>query len=149
MNSVSSYDLVRQAHGVITSGSTIGVEAVYLKKSSILIGDAFHKYMGITINPTSIRELADLINHSTQITNSKKSFNAALRYGYFHSQGGLKFNFVQYHGKNQYSVKTFRISYSWYLRALRRLELRMASINIKAKLRRCDCDNWINSSARW
>jgi len=149
MNSVSSYDLVRQAHGVITSGSTIGVEAVYLKKSSILIGDAFHKYMGITINPTSIRELADLINHSTQITNSEKSFNAALRYGYFHSQGGLKFNFVQYNGKNQYSVKTFRISYSWCLRALRRLELRMASIIIKAKLRRCDCDNWIDSSARW
>lgn len=149
MNSVSSYDLVRQAQGVITSGSTIGVEAAYLKKSSILIGDAFHKSMGITINPKSIRELANLINHSTQITNSDKSFNAALRYGYFHSQGGLKFDFVEYSGKNQYYVKSFRISYSWYLRAFRSLELRMASIYIKSKSRRCDCDYWIDSSARW
>lgn len=149
MNSVSSYDLVRKAHGVITSGSTIGVEAVYLKKSSILIGNAFHKYMGITINPTSARELANLINNSTQTTNSEKAFSAALRYGYFHSQGGLKFDFVHYNGKNQYFVKNFRISSSWYLRALRRLELRIASIKINTKLRRCDCDYWIDSSARW
>jgi len=149
MNSVSSYDLIRQAHGVITSGSTIGVEAVYLNKPSILIGDAFHKYMGITINPSSIRELVDLINHSSQIKNSEKSFNAALRYGYFHSQGGLKFNYVQYKGNNQYFVKNFQISYSWYLRILRRLELRLASIIIKTKFRRCDCDNRFDSSSRW
>jgi len=149
MNSVSSYDLVRQAHGVITSGSTIGVEAAYLKKSSILIGDAFHKSMGITINPKSIRELEDLINHSRQITNFEKYFKAALKYGYFQSQGGLKFDFVKYNGKNQYYVESLRISHSWYLRALRSLELKMASIYIKSKSRRCDCDYWIDSSTRW
>jgi hypothetical protein len=149
INSVNSYDLVLQAHGVITSGSTIGVEAAYLKKPSILIGDAFHKYMGITINPESTRELSDLINYSTQTTNSDKSFIAALRYGYFHSQGGLKFDFVKYKGKNQYFLKSFRISYSWYVRVLRGLELKMTPISMKSKYRRCDCDNWINSSARW
>ena len=149
VNSVSSYDLVRQAHGVITSGSTIGVEAAYLKKSSILIGEAFHKSMDITINPKSKRDLADLINDSIRVANSNKSFKAALMYGYFHSQGGLKFDFVKYKGKNQYYVNSFRISYSWYLRALRGLELTIASFCIKRKSRRCDCDYWIDSSARW
>ena len=149
MNSVNSYDLVRQARGVITSGSTIGVEAVYLKKASILIGQAFHKSMGITINPKSISDLSDLINHSVQKRNSDKSFKSALRYGYFHSQGGLKFDFVQYKGKNRYYANSIRISYSWYLRALRNLELKIASIYIKNKYRRCDCDYWIDSSARW
>ena len=149
MNSVSSYELVQHAHGVLTSGSTIGVEAAYLKKSSILIGDAFHKSMGITINPKSIRELDDLIKYSTQITDSDKSFKSALKYGYFQSQGGLKFDFVKYDGKNWYSLESFRISYSWYVKALRNLELKIASLYIKCKSRRCDCDYWIDSSARW
>jgi hypothetical protein len=105
--------------------------------------------MNITINPKSIHDLVDLIKHSRQIKNSEKSFEAALRYGYFHSQGGLKFEFVEYGGKNQYYVSSFRISYSWYLKALRGLELKMSSIYVKSKSRRCDCDYWIDSSARW
>lgn len=148
-NPVNSYDLVKGAHGVITSGSTIGVEAAYLKKPSILIGDAFHKFMGITINPKSISDLENRIKLSRQINGSDKSFKSSLKYGYFHSQGGAKFNFVKYHGKNCYTLNSFRLSYSWYVRAIRALELKINSTNSKRKFRRCDCDYWVNSSAGW
>lgn len=148
-SSVNSYDLVRQAQGVITSGSTIGVEAAYLKKPSILLGNAFHKPMGITINPRSISELANLIKNSVEIKHSRNNFDAALRYAFFQSQGGLKFDSVEYFGKNQYYINSLRISYSWYVKALRRLELKMKSLYIGNESRECNCDNRVNSSARW
>jgi hypothetical protein len=58
---VSSYELLDRAHYVLTFGSTIGLEAVYWGKPSILAGRAIWEDMGITFNVTTPQDVVDLI----------------------------------------------------------------------------------------
>ena len=44
-SAINSYGLIESAVGVFTSGSTVGFEAAYLEKQSILLGEEFHKFM--------------------------------------------------------------------------------------------------------
>ena len=145
---VSSYRLIQEAQGVITSGSTIGVEAAYLRKKSVLLGNAFHKPMGITINPKNKDQLHKLIFTSKLPRNSERSFCAALNYGYFHANGGRAFSFIEHRGKNSYYLNSVRISYSLYLKAIRKIELKISSL-LKNRAKKCDCDNLINAGIRW
>lgn len=58
---INSYDLMNAAQKIITFGSTIGIEATYWGKPSILLGPSFYKAFEATHNPESYEELVTLL----------------------------------------------------------------------------------------
>jgi hypothetical protein len=58
---VSSYALMDAANKVVTFGSTIGLEATYSNKPSILIGRSLYENFGSTYNPRNKTELFSLL----------------------------------------------------------------------------------------
>lgn len=112
---INSYKLVNESLGVITVGSTIGVEAAFLGKKSILLGTAFHEYMGITLNPKNIIELEKILNTDltdAEVLSIKKN---SLKYAIFHSLGGNQMIFVNHKQGSRdviYSFKRFKVKYS-------------------------------------
>ena len=100
-SSIDSYELILQSEGVITVGSTIGVEAAFLGKKSILLGRAFHESMNITLNPENDTELTKFLNEKTssEIMNSRRI--NSMKYAVFHALGGNQFLHVKY-SKNRY-----------------------------------------------
>jgi hypothetical protein len=106
---------VNESLGVITVGSTIGVEGAFLGKKSVLLGTAFHEYMGITLNPSNKLELEKILNTDltgAEILSIKKN---ALKYAIFHSVGGNKLIFVNHKYRSKevtYAFKRFEMKYS-------------------------------------
>jgi len=112
---ISSYKLVEESIGVITVGSTIGVEAAFMNRKSILIGTAFHEFMGITINPKNKIELNEALNKN--LTEKEKLFakNNSLKYAIYQSIGGVRMAYVNPEGNinvTTYKFKNFEIKYS-------------------------------------
>jgi hypothetical protein len=87
---LDSYDLLRQSDLVITAGSTVGVEAVIIGRKSVLLGEGLHSQMGICESPKNVEELKRIILSKDYILNPK-NYYAALKYIYFLSLGGFKF----------------------------------------------------------
>lgn len=77
---ISTYSLLEACDIVITFGSTVGVEATYWGKPSILLGNSKYVNIDATYNPSSEREFLDLILNDN--LKSKDNQNA-LKYGYF------------------------------------------------------------------
>jgi hypothetical protein len=97
---VSSYQLIMDAESVVTVGSTIGVEAAYWGKKSILMGRAFHEDMGITMNPENKVQLRELIELELNNEDLETRKFCALDYAVFHDLGGTQFSSVVYRLKN-------------------------------------------------
>ena len=147
---INSYKLIESSRGVITSGSTVGVEAAYLQKQSILLGKAFHEFMGITANPNTKKDLAVLLKYGINKATIKKSFNASLDYGYFSETGGIEFEVTKYDEINrQYSFNSIILSPIWYVALFRRIEQHFVRIKTRYKLRRCSNDCRFNSGEGW
>lgn len=84
---ISSYSLLDASHVVATFGSTMGIEAVYNKKPSILLGPALYQSLGCNIIPISHAQLGHILldgsfNRSTSHPDSYK----ALAYGLYESR---------------------------------------------------------------
>jgi hypothetical protein len=60
---VDTYSLINASDKVISFGSTVGVEASYLKKPSILLGNAFYKGIDCVYEPNNYEDLFELINN--------------------------------------------------------------------------------------
>lgn len=97
-SSINSYDVVAASDVVVTYGSTIGVEAAYLGKYSILCGKAFHEHMGIL--PIALRreEMYKLILENQDDIDLNSSWENALKYGFFHSNAGISFKSLEVTG---------------------------------------------------
>ncbi len=76
---VSSYALLRCADKVLTFGSTMGIEASFWNKPSIMAGRCFYQNLGATYNPGSHEELLELLHADLQ----PRPRDAAVMYGYF------------------------------------------------------------------
>jgi hypothetical protein len=85
---VSTYYLLQKSEKIITFGSTVGVEATYWDKPSIQIGNSLYGPVGASHIAKSREEVIDLIANSELKTASK---TAALKYGFWASQFGIKF----------------------------------------------------------
>ncbi|MCS7029575.1 MAG: hypothetical protein NZ519_12505 [Bacteroidia bacterium] len=86
-SSVDSYALADSADVVLSYGSTMGIEAAYFGKPSILLGDSNYRGFGCTYEPNSLSELIELIENKN--LPSLPSENA-LPYGfYFMTHGEL------------------------------------------------------------
>jgi hypothetical protein len=131
-NKTNSYELILGAKNVVTVGSTIGVEAAYLGKRSILIGRAFHEEMGITSNPVNSEELRRFL--TTDLTDEEHDNirNRALSYANFHKSGGQEFNYVTYSGLpfGRYFWQDVSLSRPFFIRAIFRIESKVRSISL-------------------
>ena len=83
----STYALIQNADKVLTFGSTVGIEAVFWGKPSILAGMSFYRNLGGTYNPRTHDELMDMLAADLP----PKSPDAALMYGHYMQTYGIPF----------------------------------------------------------
>ena len=130
-SSISSYGLLMQAESVVTVGSTIGVEAAFWGKKSILIGRAFHENMGMTLNPENRVQLREMLEIELNQNEISKRRSRALDYAVFHELGGNKFSNVEYiirKQKDQYNFGRLILRQPLMASALTRLDTPMRKI---------------------
>ncbi|CAH0534671.1 hypothetical protein VST7929_02621 [Vibrio stylophorae] len=68
---ISTYTLMLKSDAVITFGSSIGIEATYWDKPSILLGNCFYRHLGVTHTPNSIEKLTKLLDITPAPINNK------------------------------------------------------------------------------
>jgi hypothetical protein len=89
---VSTYTLLRRADKVLAFGSTVGIEATYWGKPSILAGPALYRDLGGTYNPATHEEVVSLLLAEDL---PPKDRSAALMYGYHAGSCGEPFRFFE------------------------------------------------------
>ncbi len=89
---IDSYALGKTSDIVITYSSTMGVEAAFLGKPVILLGDALYKGLNCVYEPQTIDELMDLLN--TRILLPKPKSNA-YPYGFYFYTFGTSYKFYE------------------------------------------------------
>jgi hypothetical protein len=88
---ISTYHLVKNANKTITFGSTIGAEATFIGKPSILAGKSFYFDLNAAYVPKNHEDLMQLI---LQDLNPKPKENA-LMYSYFFGTFGFHFKYYK------------------------------------------------------
>ncbi len=88
---ISTYHLINQASQVVTFGSTVGIEATFMGKPSILAGKSFYINLGSSYDPSSHEELVELIKSDLE----PKSKEKALMTAYFFGTFGIPFKHYQ------------------------------------------------------
>ncbi len=83
-DSVCTYSLMQNCDKVLTFGSTTGIEAVYWGRPSVLAGMSYYRDMQVTYNPTSHRELMDLLRADL----TPHAQLPALKYGFYQATFG-------------------------------------------------------------
>jgi hypothetical protein len=85
---VDSYALIDAVDCVVTYGSTIGIEAIYWNKPSILLGRAFYEDLECILTPGTHQEVCELIRSDLGKPNNNIG---ALKYGYWSLMQGFEF----------------------------------------------------------
>ncbi len=85
---INSYDLINVAPKIITFGSTVGIEATYWGKTSILIGPSFYKYFNVTHNPQDYESLVQMLLQKDLKPLPQEN---TLPYGFFINNFGVEF----------------------------------------------------------
>ena len=95
---VSTYTLIDTSDIVITFGSTVGIETVYRRKPSILMGRAIYEDLGGLILPNSHTELVKIL-HSYLLLRKLPIVNdpeiAFTKFGFFQKSYGIPFDYVK------------------------------------------------------
>ncbi|MFN4122578.1 MAG: hypothetical protein ACK4GL_04655 [Flavobacteriales bacterium] len=89
---VDTYALVRNSEKVIAHMSTVGIEAVYLGKPSIIVGNSYYYRLGANYVPQNEDELYELILNPDLPPKDKKG---ALIYGYYWQTYGESYRFYK------------------------------------------------------
>lgn len=93
-----SYQILKQSDLVVSAGSTVGIEAVFWGKPSILIAPSLYDKLGACYIARDGASLSELIkNRKNLVVESQKS----LPYGYFMARFGEKF--THYKAQNHFS----------------------------------------------
>ena len=91
-NPVDSYALARSADRVVTYHSTMGAEATYLGKVSILVGDADYRGLDCVYEPGSLPELESMLVDDSLLPKPREN---CLPFGYQRLMRGEPFRFYQ------------------------------------------------------
>ena len=115
---IDTYALIDNSDIIISFGSTVGIEATYKNKISIMLGKSFYSDLDAVYEPKSFNEVFDLINNLNKLT--PKSKENALPYAYYVSNKGD--SFMNFHYENKYNsyyrnVKMNRFYISTLLRS--------------------------------
>ncbi|MTB53181.1 hypothetical protein [Lewinella sp. W8] len=89
---VDSYAIMEAADVVLSFGSTIGIEATYWGRPSILYGRAFYQEHDAVYRPDSLKGLLVLLK---TVDLPPKAKSATLKYGFFVSQNGKPYQFIE------------------------------------------------------
>jgi hypothetical protein len=125
---VSSYALLRACEKTLVFGSTMGMEAVYWGKPSILAGPAIYHALDGTYNPDSHDELIELLLADLPA----KPQEAALKYGYHELRKGIEHVYYQPDTpfKGRWRGRYVDESFPWHLRLTdylaRKIKVRIA-----------------------
>ena len=87
---ISSYEIIRLSDTIITFGSTVGVEATFLEKKAITLGDSIYEHLDCTHNPDSMESLIELIKN---VKTSPKPKSSTLKYGFYVLNNGNEFKY--------------------------------------------------------
>lgn len=78
----NSYSLIRQSDIVATCGSTVGVEAAFLEKPTVLLAPSLYSRLGISVTAYDDTTLARILTDSDFVS-VKQSKEVALKIAYF------------------------------------------------------------------
>ena len=101
---IDSYALVEKSDIIVSSGSKIGIESVYLNKPSILLGPSPYDSLDLTYSANSIEELADLLNQNLKPISNENLY----KYSYWWATHGDKF--IYYNAESLSSGKFLNIN---------------------------------------
>lgn len=106
-----TYAMIDACEKTICFGSTVGAEATYWGKPSLLIGKSFYDQLDCVYKPNSFEELFELIKTKDLAPKPRKE---CLPYGYFVSNFGETFKYLEYTDKTKtyYKGKRIRRIYS-------------------------------------
>ena len=105
-SNVNSYDLIEFSNYVLTFGSTIGVEATYYGKPSILYGRSYYEDTDAVYVAKNIEQLTNLLK-SKLIPKKKVD---AMKYGYWdRNRGNQKFENLYHDNNHRWYYKNMRI----------------------------------------
>ncbi len=110
-SSIDSYDLIAKSFCVITFGSTVGIEAAYWGKPSILLGDALYRGLGSTYEPTSYSEISELL--SSDLMPLRK--DGAEVFGAWSNDFGISFKYSLEPSLGKFIFKGNNINRSYYM----------------------------------
>jgi hypothetical protein len=118
---VSSYGLLWACEKTLTFGSTVGIEAVYWGKPSILGGAGFYQDLGGTYNPSTHEELIEMLLADLP----PRPKEPALKYGYYELLKGVEH--VHYEAETLFRGK-FKGKYveeatPWFWRVIRKIAM--------------------------
>jgi hypothetical protein len=103
---VSSYGLLDACDTVITFGSTMGVEAAYWGKPSILVGRFIHERLGSVYTPKSHEEVVALVR---QRNLCPLPLEGALKFALFWSRGGESIPYFRGDRSQGFTFNSYKI----------------------------------------
>jgi len=92
---ISSYALLDHASVVLTFNSTVGIEATYWDKPSVLAGPSLYDRLGSNYLPATHEEVLALLRTRNLKPMPKEG---AIKYGYYFNSFGLSFNYFKPEG---------------------------------------------------
>jgi len=94
---ISSYDLLTRAEGIITFGSTIGLESAYAEKPSLTLADCSYDLLGVVDKAKNWKEVVEWINTGCRINIEEitlRKNNSCIR-GYYLETAGKAFKYTK------------------------------------------------------
>lgn len=116
-NKINSYKLIENSDIVITFGSTVGVEATYYGKPSILLGVAYYEDTGSVYNPKNYKEFIKLLKSNLKPLPKIK----AIKYGANEYYKGIKYLHVVRDQHHQWFCNGKNVLYQSILDKIKKL----------------------------
>ena len=118
-DSVDTYALIEASHRVVTFGSTVGIEAVFWGKPSILAGGrSFYEDLGAVHTPRTHQEVMEMILDQDLPARGPE---LALKYGAWESSYGHEFRHFRPDGFFDGSFQGHEIGYGLLYRLIRKI----------------------------
>jgi hypothetical protein len=141
---VNTYDILEKSNFVITYGSTIGVEASYICKPSILVSNAFHESLQVVSKVESIEEIFEILkNRPSEDVLAQYSANAR-KYALFYASGGIHISYLQKANQRiqdpSFHLKGVRIGTWRLISGLRLIEGKLLDFLAPKLASNCNCD---------
>jgi hypothetical protein len=106
-SSISSYKLLKGSLGVITFGSTIGLEAAYWGKTCLVLRNCGYDLLGVCNNARKWSDVENWIESGYKLSSNEvtlRKINSCIR-GYYLATAGIKFKYTE--------IKESKTSGSW------------------------------------
>lgn len=121
---VDSYALIESVEKVVTFGSTMGVEAIYWNKPSILLGRAYFEEIEGVLCPKSHEEAVSLIIAKNEIPNK----DSVIKFGYWSISYGNEFQYFKPDSLFKGKFLNKRINASLFSRVNRKINTLLETI---------------------